>query len=188
MQPALRNPQRAWRNTSTTQATQQRFLLSRTQKRNFNWSRPRRSDKGKNSSSSSKEADPHSLSARLRKLSREYGWAAVGVYLSLSVLDFPFCFLLVRLVGTDRIAGVEQWVMGHVRAMVPEGAKEWWREYSEALRGAEKEQLGDNSITDDMDKASWGIEEADERNKVEASEFRMGPPPFPPSPRAPCRI
>ncbi len=44
-----------------------------------------------------------SLSARLKKLSREYGWTAVGVYLSLSVLDFPFCFLLVRTLGTDRI-------------------------------------------------------------------------------------
>lgn len=44
-----------------------------------------------------------SLSQRLKKLSKEYGWSAVGVYLTLSVLDFPFCFLLVRIVGTDRI-------------------------------------------------------------------------------------
>lgn len=44
-----------------------------------------------------------SLSARLKKLSREYGWSAVGVYLALSVLDFPFCFLLVRTVGTEKI-------------------------------------------------------------------------------------
>ncbi|KAF2085968.1 hypothetical protein K490DRAFT_18733, partial [Saccharata proteae CBS 121410] len=44
-----------------------------------------------------------SLSQRLRKLSREYGWVALGVYLGLSVLDFPFCFLAVRMLGTDRI-------------------------------------------------------------------------------------
>jgi hypothetical protein len=44
-----------------------------------------------------------SLSGRFKKLSREYGWSAVGVYFALSVLDFPFCFLLVRVVGTDRI-------------------------------------------------------------------------------------
>lgn len=44
-----------------------------------------------------------SLSARLKKLSREYGWTAVGVYLALSVLDFPFFFLLVRAVGTEKI-------------------------------------------------------------------------------------
>jgi hypothetical protein len=48
-----------------------------------------------------------SLSQRLKKLSREYGWTAVGVYFALSVLDFPFCFLAVRLLGTDRIGHYE---------------------------------------------------------------------------------
>lgn len=43
------------------------------------------------------------LSQRLKQLSREYGWTAVGVYLALSALDFPFCFLAVRLLGTERI-------------------------------------------------------------------------------------
>jgi hypothetical protein len=43
------------------------------------------------------------LSQRLKRLSKEYGWSAVGVYLALSVLDFPFCFLLVRTLGTERI-------------------------------------------------------------------------------------
>lgn len=40
---------------------------------------------------------------KLRRLSKEYGWSAVGVYLGLSVLDFPFCFLLVRIVGAETI-------------------------------------------------------------------------------------
>lgn len=48
-----------------------------------------------------------SLSQRLKKLSREYGWTAVGVYFGLSLLDFPFCFLAVRLLGTDRIGHYE---------------------------------------------------------------------------------
>jgi hypothetical protein len=48
-------------------------------------------------------AEPTSIGARLRKLSREYGWSAVGVYFALSALDFPFCYLLVRTLGTDRI-------------------------------------------------------------------------------------
>jgi hypothetical protein len=48
-----------------------------------------------------------SLSQRLKKLSREYGWTAVGVYFALSLLDFPFCFLAVRLLGTDRIGHYE---------------------------------------------------------------------------------
>lgn len=44
-----------------------------------------------------------SFGARMKKLTREYGWVTVGVYLGLSVLDFPFCFLLVKVVGPDRI-------------------------------------------------------------------------------------
>jgi len=48
-------------------------------------------------------AEPTTLGAKLKKLSREYGWTAVGVYMTLSILDFPFCFLLVRTVGTEKI-------------------------------------------------------------------------------------
>lgn len=55
------------------------------------------------SARSDKDEGPLTLSKRLKKLSREYGWTAVGVYLALSVLDFPFCFLLVRVVGTEKI-------------------------------------------------------------------------------------
>ncbi|KAF2127434.1 hypothetical protein P153DRAFT_387975 [Dothidotthia symphoricarpi CBS 119687] len=48
-----------------------------------------------------------SLSQRLKQLSREYGWSALGVYLALSAVDFPICFLAVRLLGTDRIGHYE---------------------------------------------------------------------------------
>ncbi|KAK8158725.1 hypothetical protein BKA80DRAFT_277763 [Phyllosticta citrichinensis] len=58
----------------------------------------------------SPEASP-SFSQRMRKLSREYGWVALGVYLGLSVLDFPFCFLAVRMLGTDRIGRWEHAVV-----------------------------------------------------------------------------
>src|SRR3569833_3453067 len=64
----------------------------------FHSSRARRSQAG-----AKETAEPQSLSARLIKLSRDYGWSAAGVYLALTVLDFPFCFLLVRIIGTDRI-------------------------------------------------------------------------------------
>lgn len=67
-----------------------------TQRRNFVFSAWRR-----NTAQGAKKN--LSLSERFKKLSREYGWSAVGVYFALSVLDFPFCFLFVRLVGTERI-------------------------------------------------------------------------------------
>ena len=65
--------------------------------------RDRKTASKKSSSSAAAAQAPLTLSARLKKLSREYGWSAVGVYLALSVLDFPFCFLLVRFVGTEKI-------------------------------------------------------------------------------------
>lgn len=87
--------QLTWRNFATGSTGR---LLSRTQKRNFNWSWSRRSRAGE-----AKAEEPLSLSGRLKKLSREYGWSAAGVYLGLSILDFPFCFLLVKWAGTERI-------------------------------------------------------------------------------------
>lgn len=69
--------------------------------RSFHGSRARRD--GKPSSKAIPEPEPTTLKARMKKLSREYGWAALGVYLSLSALDFPFCYMLVRYLGTDRI-------------------------------------------------------------------------------------
>lgn len=54
-----------------------------------------------------KAAEDTTLGGRLKKLSREYGWSAVGVYFLLSALDFPFCYLLVRTLGPDRIGELE---------------------------------------------------------------------------------
>ena len=64
----------------------------------------------------------------MKKLSREYGWSALGVYLLLTALDFPFCFLAVRLLGTDRIGHWEHVILGTVKEWLkwpmPEVAKE----------------------------------------------------------------
>lgn len=83
----------------TSQLAQSRQSLLRSARRDFHQSSRKRAANQKGGSAK----EPSGLSARLKKLSREYGWAAVGVYLGLSVLDFPFCFLLVRIVGTDKI-------------------------------------------------------------------------------------
>ncbi|KAK4072351.1 hypothetical protein Trihar35433_4415 [Trichoderma harzianum] len=100
-----------------------------------------------------------SLSGRFKKLSREYGWSAVGVYFALSVLDFPFCFLLVRVVGTERI----------VSKFIPESVRTRWNEWRESLKSEEKQHLGSNDISDKVEMAGWGVEKAQQRNKEEAS-------------------
>lgn len=75
----------------------------------------------------------------MKEMSRKYGWIVVGIYLGLSVLDFPFCFLAVRWFGTERIAEIEHAIIdgfwGIVEKAVP-SLKER-REEKEALAMAE---------------------------------------------------
>ena len=62
--------------------------------------------------------EPHSITARLKKLSREYGWTVIGVYLALTVADLPFCFLAVKYIGAERIAHAEHVVVGGAKELV----------------------------------------------------------------------
>jgi Protein of unknown function (DUF1279) len=54
----------------------------------------------------------------MRRLSREYGYAALGVYLALSALDFPFCYLAVSYLGTERIGRWEHAILSHIKGLV----------------------------------------------------------------------
>lgn len=94
------------RPTTYTRITELR-LPSRNACRRFNSSRPSSNQRAGPSS----QEQPLSFSQRMRKLSREYGWSALGVYLLLSALDFPFCFAAVRLLGVDRIGHWEHTIL-----------------------------------------------------------------------------
>lgn len=120
-----------------------------------------------------------SLTQRLRKLSREYGWSALGVYLLLTAVDFPFCFLAVRWLGTDRI--------GHWEHVIVE---RFWKVVEMALpniRGQARQAVDDvervgepvGRVFSQVDTQSnevgvsgydHGVKEAEQRNKAEASE------------------
>lgn len=99
------------RKTLPSHAFRPRQSVLRAARRDFHHTSKLRDPKTAPKGSDGKNAnanEPQGLSARLKKLSREYGWSAVGVYLAMSILDFPFCFLLVRIVGTDRIGNTSQ--------------------------------------------------------------------------------
>ncbi|KAF2398950.1 hypothetical protein EJ06DRAFT_543665 [Trichodelitschia bisporula] len=87
-----------------------------------------------------KPAEPTSLSARLKKLSREYGWSALGVYFALSALDFPFCFLAVRLLGTDRIGRWEESIVRSAKNMLGTVVPAWGVQRAEGWRSREVEE------------------------------------------------
>ena len=112
-----------------------------------------------------------SLSQRLRKLSREYGWSALGVYLLLSALDFPFCFLAVRWLGTDRIGHWEHVIIEWIWSIVPSSLH-----VREGAQAVEVEGLGKAEEYGVIDGKSGevgvpgydhGVKEAEKRNKSE---------------------
>ncbi|KAL2421814.1 hypothetical protein ABEF95_007982 [Exophiala dermatitidis] len=76
----------------------------------------------------------------MKKLSREYGWSALGVYLMLTALDFPFCFLAVRWLGTDRIGHWEHVVVSYVKGLLkwPVSSQ---AEIDDAVEKADKEAV-----------------------------------------------
>ncbi|KAI1363738.1 hypothetical protein F5Y08DRAFT_232698 [Xylaria arbuscula] len=169
-QPGLRslisraNPRIGYRPRISNPINKTYRSPTRTNKRSFHKTSRLRDAKPDPSKPNTQE--PQGLSARLKKLSREYGWAAVGVYLGLSVLDFPFCFLLVRVVGTERIGEIEHWVVSNVSRAIPESIRNRWNEYRSALKEAKQEQSQGGS---EVEVSGWGVEEAEIRNKSEAS-------------------
>ncbi|KAH9826433.1 Protein of unknown function (DUF1279) [Teratosphaeria destructans] len=82
------------------------------------------------------------LSARLKELSRKYGWAALGVYLGLSALDFPFCFMAVRWLGTERIAAAEKWVVENFWSVVGAVGLDMRHEQAREPQPASREEDG----------------------------------------------
>ncbi|RMD42396.1 hypothetical protein DV735_g2719, partial [Chaetothyriales sp. CBS 134920] len=114
--------------------------------------------RSKSSSASSAPEKPLSLSQRLKKLSREYGWAAVGVYFALSALDFPFCFLAVRTLGTDRI--------GHWEHVIVTTVKEWISWPIHAAEGDESSGSDhSHDASADEEQVDHGYKEAEAANR-----------------------
>ncbi|SMQ55543.1 unnamed protein product [Zymoseptoria tritici ST99CH_3D1] len=81
-----------------------------------------------------------SMSERMRAMSKKYGWTVVGIYLGLSAIDFPFCYLAVRWFGTERIAKVEHAIMDYFWTTLEKVAPGLMarRETKEALDAAEE--------------------------------------------------
>ena len=92
----------------------------------------------------------------MRKLSREYGYSAVGVYLALSALDFPFCYLAVSYLGTERIGRWEHAVLAFVGGVVK------WPMGEGEVKGVEKGRVdGERRLLDVVE------EEEEEEDGVE---------------------
>lgn len=89
----------------------------------------------------------------------------MGVYLILTALDFPFCYLFVLQMGTDRIGEWEHAVLTFIKDAIPDSVKQTWRDWRRAVKQKELEMTGSDDIGEAMEMAGWGVEEASEANK-----------------------
>lgn len=53
--------------------------------------------------------------------------------------------------------------------MIPESVKNTWHEWRSSMRKAEQDITGSDNISDGVEMAGWGVEEAEEKNKKDAS-------------------
>ena len=96
----------------------------------------------------------------------------MGVYFALSALDFPFCYLLVRYVGTERVGEIEHYISSHVSQVIPQGVKDGWERLRAAFKRNEEKALNDGGkISVGVEMAGWGVAKADEAHKAEASKL-----------------
>lgn len=136
----------------------------------FHSSRPRRNAGAADATQAAKDSNASlSVGQRLKKLSREYGWSALGVYFLLTALDFPLCYLLVQWLGTDRVGRWEHAVVSRVAPLIPAVVKDKWYALKAWMHSAEEEITGKDDMSDVVDMAGWGVEEAQRENKKEAS-------------------
>lgn len=71
----------------------------------------------------------------------------------------------------DATAALEHWFVSNVSVYIPESVKNKWAEFRASFKKAEEEHLGDDKISRGVEKAGWGVEEAQQRNNTEASEY-----------------
>lgn len=73
-----------------------------------------------------------------------------------------------------------------MKKVIPESVQQKWHEYRSAMKTAEKEELGDNHVSEDVEKVGWGVEKAQESYRADASKSTRSPNPVQPCFFFPC--
>jgi hypothetical protein len=81
----------------------------------------------------------------LKKLSREYGWTVIGVYLALTVADLPFCFLTVKYVGAERVAHAEHVILDGAKSVIQKVFPDTFQEQLEGKVDAEAAEASEDA-------------------------------------------
>lgn len=78
----------------------------------------------------------------LKELSKKYGWAAVGVYLALSAIDLPLCFVFVHSMGQERAQEIQTRIL------------EYMGRHKKAEEESQEGVIGQKEL---HEKSQWGI-------------------------------
>lgn len=71
------------------------------------------------------------------------------------------------------LGAIEHQVVSAIKGFIPETVQQKWHDYWQSIKKAETHVLGDDDISDTVEMAGWGVEKASERNKTDASKFRL---------------
>lgn len=95
------------------------------------------------------------------------------MYLVLSAVDFPFCLLAVRMLGTERIGRWEHAAVSAVRGWLwKASAAMGLSQGGKAVLGGESETAEESGGEEEWG-GGWGVEEADEANKGDKASKSM---------------
>lgn len=66
----------------------------------------------------------------------------------------------------------EEILVTNVKKLIPDSVENFWHEWRASMKKAEQEFTGDDVVSDAVEMAGWGVEEATEKNKKDASKFQ----------------
>lgn len=89
---------------------------------------------------------------------------------------FHFVLRTCKNTNTNKLEGEwEDVIVSNVAKVIPESVKQTWHDWRTAMKKAEKDVTGQEAISDGVEMAGWGVEEADAKNKSEASMYNFFP-------------
>lgn len=72
---------------------------------------------------------------------------------------------------------IEHYIVSAIGSIIPEsirqGSKDLWQKVWQAFKKTEQDELGNDQVSEKVEMVGWGVEEAQERNKEDASELTV---------------
>jgi hypothetical protein len=62
-------------------------------------------------------------------------------------------------------------IVSSIKQFIPESVKQTWHDWRASMKQAAHETTGGDEVNKSVEMAGWGVEEADERYKRDASRF-----------------